>query len=142
MHLIWMRYSLMAILLYFEDAAKQEVKDEAEMHIGMLNDTFQHQTVAEQDVIFARHTSLIANLSSLLDSKNELWPLDCALEFPVMVEVVLKPRFRKPFDGYGTPTHLTSPDTMDGYMALSRDVEKSVGVMVQTLGTPDMWYVR
>jgi hypothetical protein len=47
-----------------------------------------------------------------------------------MVEDVLELRFRKLFDGYGTPTHLTSPDTMVGYMALSRDVEKSVGVMM------------
>jgi hypothetical protein len=148
MHLLRMRSSLKAILLYLEDAAKSDFEDEAELCIGILNDGPEHQIVSAQDVVFARHASLVDNMASLIGSKSSLWPSEWAAEFPIMVEDVLELRLRKLFDGYGTPRRgcvhpdLTSPDTRNGYMALSGDVEMGVGVLVRALGTEEIWYVH
>jgi hypothetical protein len=91
--------------------------------------------------------SSVNTLAYLLDGTKLLWPVKWESEFPMMTEDVLG-RLRRLFDNYGTPRRgcahpdFTSPGTLDAYMALSRDVEKGVEVLVQALGTELLWYVH
>jgi hypothetical protein len=144
MHRLSMRTTLKAITLCLQEAAKKEMVEEADICIDMLNEAYEYQNFTAHDVVFARHSSLIATFASLLDP----WPAQWVSEFRTMREDVLELRFRHLFDGYGTHRrgclhpNMPSLNALDAYMALSRDVEKGVKILVQALSTEDLWYVH